>query len=157
MRCVNTIAVVWSDSGPQKCPPGYRVALGVSVLQPAEKADDYPHMALRDIVERVSHEMSDLAGAVHRIQSLVSLLVREDAFHDHKNVHEMQSLDLIAQKIECLSDFLTGISEDIPPFWRVDAREAAHLIVLADLAARLTFTDRPGDPLPAAPGDFEAF
>lgn len=127
------------------------------MFKPAEKADDYPHLPLRDIVERVSHELNDLAGAVHRVQSLVSLLVREDAFHDHKNVHEMQSLDLIAQKIECLSDFLAGIGGDMPSFWRLDTREAANLIVLADLAARLTFTDSPVDPMAAAPGDFEAF
>jgi hypothetical protein len=127
------------------------------VFKPAEKADDYPHMPLRDVVERVGHELNDLAGAVHRIQSLVSLLVREDAFHDHKNVHEMQSLDLIAQKIECISDFLAGLSGDMPSFWRVDTREAANLVGLADLAARLTFTDNPVDPLAVTPGDFEAF
>ena len=126
-------------------------------MQPVEKADDYPHLPLRDVVERVSHELNDLAGAVHRIQSLVSLLVREDAFHNHKNVHEMQSLDLIAQKIECLSDFLAGVSEDMPSFWRIDTRDAANLIVLADLAARLTFTDNSVDPLAVTPGDFEAF
>jgi hypothetical protein len=127
------------------------------VLQAAEKADDYPHLPLREVVERVSHELTDLAGSVHRIQSLVSLLVRENAFHDGKNVHEMQSLDLIAQKIECLSDFLAGIGQDMPPFWRIDTREAANLIVLADLAARLTFTDQSINPLAHAPGDFEAF
>jgi len=127
------------------------------VFKPAEKADDYPHLPLCDVVERVSHELNDLAGAVHRIQSLVSLLVRQDALHGHKNVHEMQSLDLIAQKIESISDFLASLSGDMPSFWRVDTREAANLIGLADLAARLTFTDRPADPLAPAAGDFEAF
>ena len=131
--------------------------MGVPVFKPAEKADDYPHLPLRDVVERVSHELNDLAGAVHRIQSLVSILVREDAFHQVANIHEMQSLDLIAQKVESISDFLAGLSSDMPSFWRIDTREAANLIGLADLAARLTFTDQPADSLAAAPGDFEAF
>jgi hypothetical protein len=131
--------------------------LGIIVLQPVEKIDDYPQMPLRDVMGRISHEMGELAGAMHRIQSLVSLLVRADAFHDGKNVHEMQSLDLIAQKIECLSDFVAGISQDMPAFWRVDTREAANMIVLSDLAARLTFTDRPDDLATTSPGDFEAF
>jgi hypothetical protein len=127
------------------------------VLQPVTKIDDYPHVPLRDVMGRISHEMAELAGAMHRIQSLFSLLVRADAFHDGKNVHEMQSLDLIAQKIECLSDFVAGISQDMPAFWRVDAREAANPLALSDLAARLTFTDRPEELATTSAGDFEAF
>ena len=130
---------------------------GAFVLQPLGTIEDHPHVPMRDVMERMSHEMAELAGAIHRIQSLFSLLIRADAFHDGKNVHEMQSLDLIAQKVECLSDFLAGISQDMPAFWRVDTREAANLIVLSDLAARLTFTDRPDELAAVSPGDFEAF
>src|SRR5262245_60513056 len=103
----------------------------------------------------MGQDLGELAGAVHRIQSLVSLLIREDAFQDGLNVHEMQSLDLIAQKIECLADFLACLSHDVPSFWRIDTREAAQLLPLAELAARLTFTD--DAPAAISAGDFEAF
>lgn len=126
-------------------------------MQSLGTIEDHAQLPLRDVMVRLSHEMGDLAGAMHRMQSLISLLVREDAFHDGKNVHEMQSLDLIAQKIECLSDFVAGICQDMPAFWRVDTREAANLIVLSDLAARLTCSDRPDEMAATSAGDFEAF
>lgn len=109
-------------------------------------------------MERIGQEMSELATAVHRIQSLVSILIREDAFREGAdNIHEMQSLDLIAQKIEGLSDFLGGLSRDIPTGWSVDTREAARLLALSELVARLTFTDDPAELAAVSAGDFEAF
>ena len=131
----------------------YRVRRwGCFVFQPIEKVETDPDVPLRDVMDRIGHEMGEFAGAVHRIQSLVSLLVREDAFHEGKNVHEMQSLDLIAQKMECLSDFLGGLSRDVPAFWRVDTREAAQLMALvrAGGAADLHRQSRPIWP-PSAP------
>jgi hypothetical protein len=127
------------------------------VFQPIERIEADPDVPLRDVMDRMSQEMGELAGAVHRIQSLVSLLVREDAFHEGKNVHEMQSLDLIAQKMECLSDFLGALSRDVPAFWRIDTREAAQLMALSELVARLTFTDNAADLAAVSAGDFEAF
>jgi hypothetical protein len=127
------------------------------VFQPVERIDVDPDVPLRDVMGRIGQEMGELAGAVHRIQSLVSLLVREDAFHEGKNVHEMQSLDLIAQKMECLSDFLGALSRDVPAFWRIDTREAAQLMALSELVARLTFTDHAADLATVSAGDFEAF
>lgn len=131
--------------------------MGAYVFQPAEQVDIYPEVPLREVMQRIGEEMNELASAVHRIQSLVSILVREDAFNDTKNVHEMQSLDLIAQKIECLSDFLGGLSQDIPSVWRVDTREAAQLMALSELVARLTFADNPDGLAVVNAGDFEAF
>jgi hypothetical protein len=127
------------------------------VFQPIERIEADPDVPLRDVMNRIGQEMGELAGAVHRIQSLVSLLVREDAFHEGKNVHEMQSLDLIAQKMECLSDFLGALSRDVPAFWRIDTREAAQLMALSELVARLTFTDSAADLAAVSAGDFEAF
>lgn len=127
------------------------------MLQSVEKLEDIDGVSMRDVISRVGGELGELADAVHRIQSLVSLLVREDAFNDGKNVREMQSLDLIAQKIECLSGFLASLSFDVPSFWRIDTREAAQLVVLSELAARLTFTDEPAGLAAGNSGDFEAF
>jgi hypothetical protein len=127
------------------------------VFQPVERIECDPDVPLRDVMDRIGQEMGELAGAVHRIQSLVSLLVREDAFHEGKNVHEMQSLDLIAQKMECLSDFLGALSRDVPAFWRIDTRAAAQLMALSELVARLTFADNPADFSTVSAGDFEAF
>jgi hypothetical protein len=127
------------------------------VFQPIERIESDPDVPLRDVMDRIGREMGELAGAVHRIQSLVSLLVREDAFHKGTNVHEMQSLDLIAQKMECLSDFLGALSRDVPAFWRIDTREAAQLMALSELVARLTFTDSAADLAAVSAGDFEAF
>ena len=131
--------------------------MGAFVYQPAEKVDIYPEVPFKDVLERVGQEMGELATAVHRIQSLVSILLREDAFHKTDNVHEMQSLDLIAQKMEGLSDFLNSLSQDVPSVWRVDTREAAQLLALSELVARLTFTDNPDDLAAVSAGDFEAF
>jgi hypothetical protein len=69
----------------------------------------------------------------------------------------MQSLDLIAQKMENLSDFLGALSRDVPTFWRIDTRAAAQLMALSELVARLTFTDQPDDFSSVVAGDFEAF
>jgi hypothetical protein len=122
---------------------------------PLKSTEDASPMPLRDLMNRVGTEMEELAGAVHKIQSLVSLLLREDAFNNSANLHEMQSLDLIAQKIEGIGEFLAGLSQDLPATWEVDAHEASQVILLSDLAARLLGEDKPA---PAATsGDFEAF
>jgi hypothetical protein len=129
----------------------------VRVLQQARKIEERVDTPVRDVVQRVGDEMRDLADGMHRIQSLVSLLVREDAFNEGRNVREMQSLDLIAQKLGCLAEFLANLGEDIPDFWRVDAHSAARVVVLSDLAARLTVSDPYADFAAALPGDFETF
>jgi len=129
----------------------------VRVLQQVRKIDESVDTPVRDVVLRVGEEMRDLADGMHRIQSLVSLLVREDAFNEGRNVREMQSLDLIAQKLGCLAEFLGNLGEDIPDFWRVDAHSAARVVVLSDLAARLTVSDPYADFAAALPGDFETF
>lgn len=112
--------------------------------------------SLRDLMDRIGGEMNDIAGAVHRIQSLISLLLRADAFNDDANLREMQSLDLVAQKIECLGEFLSNLSQDLPAGWEVDAHEAAQVITLSDLSAKLLGESVHGAET-ASSGDFEAF
>ena len=123
---------------------------------PLKSTDNTSPVPLRDLMDRVGTEMGELAGAVHKIQSLISLLLREDAFNYTANVQEMQSLDLIAQKIEGIGEFLAGLGQDLPASWKVDAHEAAQVIVLSDLAARLLGEDKT-TAAAAASGDFEAF
>lgn len=119
------------------------------------RSDD--EIALRDLVQRLGAEMRDIAGGLHRLQALLGLILDESTLRGHSSLHEMQSLDMIHQRVECLSDFLGVLEYSIPVSWMVDARDAGHLIRLSGLAARLA-GEAEGDAFvsPAA-GEFESF
>lgn len=113
--------------------------------------------ALRDLVQRLGDEMRDIAGGLHRLQALLGLILDESTLRGHSSLHEMQSLDLIHQRVESLSDFLAVLGYSIPAGWVVDTRDAGNLIRLSGLAARLA-GQAEGDALisPTA-GEFESF
>lgn len=127
------------------------------MLQVRGKVDPFSDVPLREVLGRIGEDMGELARAVHRIQSLLGMLVPERAFSEHRNFQEMQGLALVARKIECLSDFMAALSRDLPEFWRVDTREAAQLMALSELSARVTFSEDAPVLDVINGGDFEPF
>lgn len=101
------------------------------------------HPPLADILQALGLEFSALGKFTEQFQTSLSpalLRVANDA-ECHRNV---QTLDLLAQRLTALSTYVLTIGQEVPQDWRVDPQFAWHNILLADLVYRLQ-----GAPLPA--------
>jgi len=71
-------------------------------------------------------------------QSLISPLIVIAGRHDRHFLRKVQDFDHIAQKLSCLSDYLTTLSLQLPTEWRIDPNIAADTLTLAELSNRLS-------------------
>ncbi|HEX4179843.1 MAG TPA: hypothetical protein VHY32_03555 [Caulobacteraceae bacterium] len=113
---------------------------------------------LGHILARSAAELADLADRTERLQDVMADLVRQFASLDHESTRDMQALDWIAQHLEGLSSFLSALSEQSLPGWRIDPTGALDALTLAELAHRLR--GGPAAPVPAAvmsSGDLDLF
>ena len=117
-------------------------------------AQDVP---FADVLSRAGHELAQLAWHLENLQSHIGPFVQEAAARDTNVLHQMQSLDHIAQKSAALADFLAALAQAAPSQWRVDPGAAARAISLADLSSRLGFAGTEPDSCATAWGDCELF
>jgi hypothetical protein len=115
------------------------------------------HAPMGEVLARVAHELNHLSGRIGHVETLVGPLVLAAASRDAEMVRHIQDLDHIRQKAEGLADFLAALSLVAPGDCLVDAGGAARLVTLADLAARLAFSDDGVAAPGAAYGDCELF
>jgi hypothetical protein len=122
----------------------------------AQSMDNEPsHAPLTEILEALGEEFSALGQFTETFQnSLSPALLRVANDPDcHRNV---QTLDLLAQRLAALSHYVLTIGKEVPQDWRVNSQTALRNISLAELAYRLR-----GAPLPAEPekhsGELELF
>jgi hypothetical protein len=88
------------------------------------------------IITALGGEFSELGRFIEQLQSVLSpaLLRLADDPGCHRNV---QMLDLLAQRLNVLSIFLTALSQSVPPTLIIDAQAALDSVNLSELAWRL--------------------
>ncbi len=97
---------------------------------------------LTEILEALGAEFFELGKFAEQFQVFLSpalLRVANDP-ECHRNV---QTLDLLSQRLAALSGYVRSIGDEVPQSWRVNSQAALHRISLADLAYRLS-----GAPVP---------
>ncbi len=117
--------------------------------------DEHPPAPLMEILEALGEEFSALGQFTERFQTSLSpalLRVANDP-ECHRNV---QTLDLLSQRLAALSTYVLTIGREVPQDLRINSQAALHNISLADLAYRLR-----GVPVPQQPemqsGSLELF
>lgn len=127
---------------------------------PFDDGMDAGSEALGQVLARSAAELADLADRTERLQDVMADLVQQLAWLDQESTQDMQALDWIAQHLEGLSSFLSALSKEALPGWRIDPGPALDALSLAELAHRLRGPS--GDPAltptPAvSAGDMELF
>jgi hypothetical protein len=100
------------------------------------------HPPLGEVLEALGLEVSALGEFALQFQTALSpalLRVANDP-ECHRNV---QTLDLLTQRLAALSTYVLDISRGLPGEWRVNSQRALRNISLSELAYRLQ-----GAPLP---------
>ena len=116
-----------------------------------------PIVTMGEVAERIGHELSALAEAVHHLQGLISPLILEAAGRNPSHLHELQDFDHIAQKLGNLGSFVMTLAAHVPSHWLVDPTTASQVVTLSGLSSRLGFTDGVDADSAHASGDFELF
>lgn len=97
-----------------------------------------PELAgLADILGAVSREVLSIARMTCELQESLSPVLHARAQDDDRLIREMQALDLIAQHLCGVADFLSALSPALPAQWTGDAAAAARAVSLSNLAKRL--------------------
>jgi hypothetical protein len=126
---------------------------------PFDDGMDAGSEALGQVLARSAAELADLADRTERLQDVMAGLVQQFARLDHEATRDMQALDWIAQHLDGLSSFLTALSKETLPGWRIDPGPALDALSLAELAHRLRGPtgDLARTPAPLSAGDMELF
>lgn len=114
-------------------------------------------IAMSDVADRIGNELAELAGAIHRLQVLISPLLNEAALRNPVHLQELQDIDHIYQKVGNLAEFLAALALILPQQWVLDPSVASQVITLSALASRLGLAGD-GTLMPDHPtGDCEFF
>jgi hypothetical protein len=96
-----------------------------------------PPAKLKEVLVALGNEFSALGQFAEQFQSALSpalLRVANDP-ECHRNV---QTLDLLTQRLAALSAYMLTIGRSVPSDWRINSQSALRNISLADLAYRLS-------------------
>jgi hypothetical protein len=117
--------------------------------------DERHHAPLAEILEALGEEFHELGRFTEQFQtSLSPALLRVANDPDcHRNV---QTLDLLSQRLSALSKYVLTIGRLLPDDWRVNSQTALHHITLSDLAYRLQGAPVPKE-LERQSGELELF
>ncbi len=117
--------------------------------------DSSHHTPLRSILSAISDEFRELGRFADRFQLTLSPAIHRMAL-DQACHRDIQSLDLLSQRLIALSSYILEIVEILPEDLRLDSRQALASIPLSELQYRLK-----GAPVPENPehvsGDLELF
>lgn len=107
-----------------------------------ECADERHHAPLSSILEALGEEFHELGKFTEEFQTSLSPALLQVAAHPdcHRDV---QSLDLLSQRLTALSKYVLTICRLLPEDWQVNSQHALSNITLSDLQYRLK-----GAPLP---------
>ena len=113
---------------------------------------DASTMAMRDVADRIGNELAELAGAIHRLQVLISPLLNEAALRNPVHLQELQDIDHIYQKVGDLAEFLAALALTLPKGMgaRSFDRLAGDHFVRSGLAAALPKARNPRESLSLA-------
>lgn len=106
-------------------------------------------MPLSQTLGACADELAALAALCEQLQTDLS-----PALQQLSAVEDAQALDLLTQSLGSIADYLIELSSVLPGDWRIDSRDAAARIPLAEMARRLA-----GGPAsaPQESGELELF
>ncbi len=97
---------------------------------------DMSHPPLAEVLTALGDEFAALGRFTEQFQTSLSpalLRVANDP-ECHRNV---QTLDLLSQRLAALSSYILNVGQSLPREWRISTHAALRQISLADLAYRL--------------------
>jgi hypothetical protein len=112
---------------------------------------------MSDVADRMGNELAELAGAIHRLQVLISPLLNEAALRNPVHLQELQDIDHIYQKVGNLAEFLAALALILPQHWVFDPSTASQVITLSALASRLGLAGDNDGALNQPSGDCDFF
>lgn len=117
--------------------------------------DERPHAPLHSILEALGEEFCELGRFTEEFQATLSpaLLQVANNAQCHRDV---QSLDLLSQRLTALSKYVLTIGKLLPSDWQVNSQHALSTITLSDLQYRLKGAPLP-DGLERESGELEMF
>ena len=104
-------------------------------------------LALADVLLGVRRELDASAVLSRSMQDAASALLHASPQAPSLSV-ELQGLDLLAQRLDGLANFVAALADQVDASVRVDASDAAREVSLGDLAHRLQLSVPP-NPRPA--------
>jgi len=104
--------------------------------------DERHHAPLNSILEALGEEFFELGRFTEEFQSTLSPALLQVAGNAQCH-RDVQSLDLLSQRLTALSRYVLTIGRLLPPDWQVNSQHALSNITLSDLQYRLK-----GSPLP---------
>jgi len=104
--------------------------------------DERHHAPLNSILEALGEEFFELGRFTEEFQSTLSPALLQVAGNAQCH-RDVQSLDLLSQRLTALSKYVLTIGKLLPADWQVNSQHALNNITLSDLQYRLK-----GAPLP---------
>lgn len=104
--------------------------------------DERHHAPLSSILEALGEEFHELGRFTEEFQTNLSPALLQVAGNSQCH-RDVQSLDLLAQRLTALSKYVLTIGKLLPTDWHVNSHHALSNITLSDLQYRLK-----GAPLP---------
>ncbi|MCC3244851.1 hypothetical protein LG047_05885 [Methylocystis sp. WRRC1] len=109
-----------------------------------------------EILKRVARELDDAAVSVNDLSGMVETSVRNGIARNEVFLRSAQTVDILHQRLEGLSHFVTELAELMPSHWEVESHEAARKLKLSRLKNRLGHSyDGPESGIHHSSGDFE--
>ena len=117
--------------------------------------DDFRPAPLNSILEALGEEFCELGRFTEEFQSTLSPALLQVAGNAQCH-RDVQSLDLLSQRLMALSRYVLTIGRALPADWQVNSQHALSSITLSDLQYRLKGAPVP-DNLERASGELEMF
>jgi hypothetical protein len=106
--------------------------------------DERHHAPLNSILEALGEEFCELGRFTEQFQSTLSPALLEVAGNAQCH-RDVQSLDLLSQRLTALSKYVLTIGRLLPADWQVNSHHALSTITLSDLQYRLKGAPLPDD------------
>ena len=117
--------------------------------------DERHHAPLNSILEALGEEFFELGRFTEEFQSTLSPALLQVAGNSQCH-RDVQSLDLLSQRLTALSHYVLTIGRLLPSDWQVNSHHALSNITLSDLQYRLKGAPVPED-LNHQSGELELF
>jgi len=92
---------------------------------------------MSDVTMAVQVELTRLAAVANDIQETFGAALVQAARSHPESLGKAQGLDLLAQHLSGVADFLEALAPHLPADWSVDPVPAARTVRLSDLSDRL--------------------
>jgi hypothetical protein len=106
------------------------------------------------ILNAIATELGELGVTIEQLQTLLSPALYEIATNDDY-VRNVQTLDLMSQRLNAISTFMTSLNDSVPANCFVNSSSALQEVKLAELAHKLMGEE--ADPNQQASGELDLF